>query len=147
VQALFWPTPLGEALVGGYCKMGLSNLWQPNLRRAPAALLSRRVCWRWRQAHWCSRTRAPRTRRSPCFIAAPHSMLTRVVRPRGLIERNITAVAQGRRTKEEVLAEAVQCFRADYLVAAQKQGAPRPAVPRPLGDAAASYTLRSAAKL
>jgi len=69
------------------------------------------------------------------------------VRPRGLIERNITAVAQGRRTKEEVLAEAVQCFRADYLVAAQKQGAPRPAVPRPLGDAAASYTLRSAAKL
>ena len=117
--------------MGGYCKMGLSNLWQPNLRCAPAALLSRRVCWRWRQAHWCSRTRAPRTRRSPCFIAAPHSMLTRVVRPRGLIERNITAVAQGRRTKEEVLAEAVQCFRADYLVAAQKQGALRPAVPAP----------------
>lgn len=32
MQALFWPTPLGEALVGGYFKMGLSNLWQPNLR-------------------------------------------------------------------------------------------------------------------
>lgn len=31
-QALFWPSPLGEALVGSYCKMGLSNLWQPNLR-------------------------------------------------------------------------------------------------------------------
>ncbi|KAK9827312.1 hypothetical protein WJX81_003569 [Elliptochloris bilobata] len=71
-QALFWPTHLGEALVGSYCKMGLSNLWQPNLR--------------------------------------------------GLIERNITAVAQGRRSKEEVLAEAVQCFRADFMIAAQKQG-------------------------
>lgn len=31
-QLLFWPTPLGEALVGGYCKMGLENLWRPNLR-------------------------------------------------------------------------------------------------------------------
>ena len=43
---------------------------------------------------------------------------------RGLIERNITAVAQGRRTKEEVLLEAVQCFRADFMIAAQKQGMP-----------------------
>lgn len=29
---LFWPTPLGEALVGAYSKMGLDNLWRPNLR-------------------------------------------------------------------------------------------------------------------
>jgi len=58
VQALFWPTPLGEALVGGYCKMGLSNLWQPNLRCAPAALFACRACWCWRQACWCSRTGA-----------------------------------------------------------------------------------------
>ena len=43
---------------------------------------------------------------------------------RGLIERNITAVAQGRRTKEEVLLEAVQYFRADFMIAAQKQGMP-----------------------
>lgn len=28
----FWPTPLGEALVGAYRKMGLENLWLPNLR-------------------------------------------------------------------------------------------------------------------
>ena len=43
---------------------------------------------------------------------------------RGLIERNITAVAQGRRTKEEVLSEAVQCFRAAFMIAAQQQGMP-----------------------
>lgn len=29
----FWPTPLGEALVGAYRKMGLENLWLPNLRQ------------------------------------------------------------------------------------------------------------------
>ena len=28
----FWPTSLGEALVGAYRKMGLENLWLPNLR-------------------------------------------------------------------------------------------------------------------
>jgi hypothetical protein len=28
----FSPTPLGEALVGGYRDMGLSNLWTPDLR-------------------------------------------------------------------------------------------------------------------
>lgn len=29
---LFWPTPLGEGLVSGYKKMGLQNLWLPDLR-------------------------------------------------------------------------------------------------------------------
>ncbi len=28
----FWPTPLGEALISGYRRMGLDNLWTPNLR-------------------------------------------------------------------------------------------------------------------
>ena len=28
----FWPTPLGEGLVGGYRRMGLQNLWLPDLR-------------------------------------------------------------------------------------------------------------------
>jgi DNA topoisomerase-3 len=32
---LFSPTPLGEALVASYHRMGLSNLWQPNLRSGP----------------------------------------------------------------------------------------------------------------
>jgi hypothetical protein len=32
--ALFSPSPLGEALIAGYHRMGLSNLWQPNLRFA-----------------------------------------------------------------------------------------------------------------
>ncbi len=32
--ALFSPSPLGEALIAGYHRMGLSNLWQPNLRSA-----------------------------------------------------------------------------------------------------------------
>ena len=31
-QLLFWPSPLGEALVGAYRKMGLTSLWQPALR-------------------------------------------------------------------------------------------------------------------
>ena len=35
----FWPTALGEALVGAYRKMGLENLWLPNLRWASAILL------------------------------------------------------------------------------------------------------------
>ena len=34
-SALFSPSPLGEALIAGYHKMGLSNLWQPNLRSGP----------------------------------------------------------------------------------------------------------------
>ena len=29
---LFWPSPLGKALVGAYRKMGLTSLWQPALR-------------------------------------------------------------------------------------------------------------------
>lgn len=33
-QQLFSPSPLGEALVASYYKMGLSNLWQPTLRCA-----------------------------------------------------------------------------------------------------------------
>ena len=33
--ALFSPSPLGEALIAGYHKMGLSNLWQPDLRWEP----------------------------------------------------------------------------------------------------------------
>lgn len=45
----FSPTPLGQALISAYRKMGLANLWQPTLR--------------------------------------------------GVIESNITAVAQGRRSK------------------------------------------------
>ena len=32
--ALFSPSPLGEALIASYHRMGLSNLWQPNLRFA-----------------------------------------------------------------------------------------------------------------
>ncbi|KAL3158229.1 hypothetical protein ABBQ38_010482 [Trebouxia sp. C0009 RCD-2024] len=67
----FWPTPLGEALVGAYRKMGLENLWLPNLR--------------------------------------------------GTIEANINAVAHGTRTKESVLQEAVDFFKADFISASQKQ--------------------------
>ncbi|PSC67305.1 DNA topoisomerase 3-alpha [Micractinium conductrix] len=63
----FSPTPLGEALISAYRKMGLSNLWLPTLR--------------------------------------------------GVIERNISAVAAGRRSKEGVLQEAVQAFRADFEAA------------------------------
>ena len=43
---------------------------------------------------------------------------------RGLIERNITAVAEGRRTKNAVLAEAIDAFRIDYQAAAAQQCAP-----------------------
>ena len=28
----FWPTPLGESLIAAYKKMGLANLWLPDLR-------------------------------------------------------------------------------------------------------------------
>jgi DNA topoisomerase-3 len=35
----FWPTSLGEALVGAYRKMGLENLWLPNLRCASVTVL------------------------------------------------------------------------------------------------------------
>ena len=41
---------------------------------------------------------------------------------RAQIEANITAVAQGRRTKEVVLQEAVDAFRATLAVAQQRQG-------------------------
>jgi len=60
----FSPTPLGEALISAYRKMGLENLWLPTLR--------------------------------------------------GIIERNIDSVARGRRTKEEVLTEAVVAFKRDF---------------------------------
>lgn len=44
----FWPTPLGEALVGAYRKMGLENLWLPNLRHVPLCcikfVLLQRAC-------------------------------------------------------------------------------------------------------
>ncbi len=52
--------------------MGLSNLWQPNLR--------------------------------------------------GVIERNITAVAAGQRSKESVLQEAVAAFKADFEAAQAQVG-------------------------
>ncbi len=39
-SALFSPSPLGEALIAGYHKMGLSNLWQPNLRSGFWSLLN-----------------------------------------------------------------------------------------------------------
>ena len=39
----FWPTPLGEALVGAYRKMGLENLWLPNLRQVIAMRLCQKV--------------------------------------------------------------------------------------------------------
>jgi DNA topoisomerase III len=66
----FYPTPLGEALISAYRKMGLSNLWQPKLR--------------------------------------------------GVIEGNITAIARGIRSKEEVLSEAIQAFQADFMSAQQQ---------------------------
>ncbi|CAD7703588.1 unnamed protein product, partial [Ostreobium quekettii] len=28
----FWPTTLGESLISAYCRMGLDNLWKPDLR-------------------------------------------------------------------------------------------------------------------
>lgn len=40
----------------------------------------------------------------------------------GAIEHNITEVARGLRPKQEVLDEAVQHFRGDYIAAAGKQG-------------------------
>ena len=43
---------------------------------------------------------------------------------RGIIEHNISEVARGARRKEDVLDEAVQHFRGDYMAAAQKQGWP-----------------------
>lgn len=39
---------------------------------------------------------------------------------RGIIERNITAVARGQRSKEEVLAEAIEAFSNDFLAATRK---------------------------
>jgi DNA topoisomerase-3 len=66
----FAPTPLGEALISAYKKMGLENLWMPSLR--------------------------------------------------GIIEKNITAVARGQRSKQEVLAEAIDAFRNDFLAASSK---------------------------
>jgi hypothetical protein len=41
---------------------------------------------------------------------------------RGVIERNITAVAAGQRTKESVLAEAVEAFRWDFEAAQAQVG-------------------------
>ena len=41
---------------------------------------------------------------------------------RGRIEQNITAVAHGTRTKESVLQEAVDFFKADFISASQRQG-------------------------
>lgn len=41
---------------------------------------------------------------------------------RGVIERNITAVAAGQRTKESVLAEAVEAFRGDFEAAQAQVG-------------------------
>ena len=35
---MFWSTPLGEGLVGGYRSMGLQNLWLPDLRWGLTAL-------------------------------------------------------------------------------------------------------------
>ena len=49
--ALFSPSPLGEALIAGYHKMGLSNLWQPDLR-------------------WEATQRLPPQLSSPDFMAA-----------------------------------------------------------------------------
>lgn len=63
----FEPTPLGEALISAYSRMGLTNLWQPQLR--------------------------------------------------GQIEQNISLVAQGARTKEAVLQEAVVAFEGDFASA------------------------------
>lgn len=31
-QLTFWPTPLGESLISAYRRMGLDNLWKPDLR-------------------------------------------------------------------------------------------------------------------
>lgn len=28
----FWPTPLGEALISAFCRMGLEDLWRPQQR-------------------------------------------------------------------------------------------------------------------
>lgn len=41
---------------------------------------------------------------------------------RGIIEHNITAVAHGNRTKESVLQEAVDFFKADFISASQRTG-------------------------
>lgn len=41
---------------------------------------------------------------------------------RSQIEANITAVAQGRRSKEAVLQEAVEAFTASFAMAQQRQG-------------------------
>lgn len=45
----FWPTSLGEAMVGAYRKMGLENLWLPNLRYSsvpsvPPVMMSHLSC-------------------------------------------------------------------------------------------------------
>ena len=40
---------------------------------------------------------------------------------RGTIEANINAVAHGTRTKQSVLQEAVDFFKADFISASQKQ--------------------------
>lgn len=31
-QLTFWPTSLGESLISAYRRMGLDNLWKPDLR-------------------------------------------------------------------------------------------------------------------
>lgn len=50
------------------------------------------------------------------------SWQTGVCYARGIIEQNITAVAHGTRTKESVLQEAVNFFKADFISASQRKG-------------------------
>ena len=54
------------------------------------------------------------------MLAAEHLVMLPC---RGKIEANITAVAHGQRTKESVLQEAVQFFKADFMSAQIKKGA------------------------
>lgn len=138
----FWPTPLGEALVGAYRKMGLENLWLPNLRQvllcctvfhacfvccnsfcthAPAVLKLHTGCDG--VTLDCSKTILQ------CDCLCQQQQCTHLDSPlsgvmgdsRGTIEANINAVARGTRTKESVLQEAVDFFKADFISASQKQ--------------------------
>ena len=150
-RALFSPSRLGEALVASYHEMGLANLWQPDLRCEHAWVAAGELhAWflihggvlptflasvfsldvpacRSRDSLWSCQSRGCATiegcniinatiGRGRCYQVHVHAC-------RGIIERNIAAVAAGRQAKQAVLEDAVQHFRADYITATAKQGA------------------------
>jgi hypothetical protein len=130
VSQTFAPTPLGESLISSYRRMGLDNLWKPDLRGRIEQGISRIAAGQVRDPTLCHlyarcgvathRASAPCRPLGPIGSQALHAACVSLWHEPGLCCCAVILVCCMQVTKDVILQQAIQAFRSDFQAAMQR---------------------------